>query len=55
MGEADYGEILAALRRVGYAGWLSVEVLAPVDKPLEVARASIEYLRQLLAANVLSL
>jgi hypothetical protein len=26
-----------------------------VDKPLEVARASIEYLRQLLAANVLSL
>jgi len=50
MGEADYGEILAALRRVGYAGWLSVEVLAPVDKPLEVAKASIEYMRRLLTA-----
>jgi len=55
MGEADYGEILAALRRVGYTGWLSVEVLAPVDKPLEVAKASIEHLRRLFAANPPSL
>ncbi|RLF01343.1 MAG: hypothetical protein DRK00_11615 [Thermoprotei archaeon] len=48
MGDADYREILNALREVGYRGWLSVEVLKEVEDPVAVAKASVEYLRSLL-------
>ena len=48
MGAADYRSIIGALREVGYGGWLSVEVLAPVEDPVAVAGASIRHLRELL-------
>jgi len=47
MGSADYREILGALREVGYGGWLSIEVLRPVDDPVDVARRGLQHLRSL--------
>ena len=47
-GKADYEEIIAALKLVGYTGWLSVEVLAEVDNPVVMAKLCLKLLRQLL-------
>ena len=51
-GELKFGDVLAALRRHGYAGWVSVEPFEYVpDGPMCAARA-IGYLRGLLEAQV---
>lgn len=46
MGSADYHEILNALKSIGYEGWLSMEVLMPVEDPVEVARRGLQCLRE---------
>lgn len=45
-GELDFVPILAALDRVGYDGWLSVEVFDYSPGPETLAQRSIEYLRE---------
>jgi len=45
-GGADYDGIIAALREVGYEGYLSVEVFDFKPDPLTIARRSIEFLRK---------
>ena len=45
-GELDFVPILAALEKVGYDGWLSVEVFDYSPGPETLARKSIEYLER---------
>ncbi len=45
-GELDFVPILAALEKVGYNGWLSVEVFDYSPGPETLARQSIEYLQR---------
>lgn len=47
-GCADYRGILSALKSIGYRGWLSIEILAQVENPVEAARGGLFYLRSLL-------
>mgnify|MGYP001773002052 CR=1 FL=1 len=49
MGSANYREIIEALRKIGYRGWLSVEILFNVEDPVATAKASIAFLRNLLS------
>lgn len=46
MGETKYEPIIAALREVGYDGWLSVEAFDFRPGAEHIARKSIEYLKQ---------
>jgi len=46
LGHAALPAVVAALRRIGYRGWLSAEVF-PLPTPLEAARRSIESVRRL--------
>jgi len=49
MGEMDLPGVLASLRAVGFAGWLTVDLFDIADAPDEAARASLAYMRRLLA------
>ena len=49
MGETDYGPILAALKKVNYDGWVSVEVFDYSPGAEKVARDSLRYMREVLA------
>jgi sugar phosphate isomerase/epimerase len=50
MGDVDHRPIIQALKEAGYKGYLSVEVFDYRPGAEEIARQSINYLRQLLAA-----
>ncbi|CAN5848183.1 sugar phosphate isomerase/epimerase [soil metagenome] len=49
MGEVKYEPIIAALREVGYEGWLSTEVFKYEMGPKIIAERSIAYLKQVMA------
>jgi sugar phosphate isomerase/epimerase len=49
MGEIVYGPIIAALREVGYDGWLCVEAFDLSYGAEKIAKASVEYLRKVTA------
>ena len=49
MGEVKYEPIIAALREVGYTGWLSTEVFDYTLGPKVIAERSINYLKEVMA------
>jgi sugar phosphate isomerase/epimerase len=46
MGETDFVPVAAALKNIGYHGYVSVEVFDYKPDPVTIARESIEYLRR---------
>jgi sugar phosphate isomerase/epimerase len=50
-GDVDFQPIAAALREVGYAGCVSVEVFKFEEGPEVIARRSLEYLRRVFASE----
>lgn len=48
-GALDYRAIFDALRAVGYAGWVTIELYPFQENPIEVARQAAEYIRPYLA------
>jgi sugar phosphate isomerase/epimerase len=49
-GDVDFVPIFAALKEVGYTGWVSVEVFNFDEGPEAIARQSLAYLKKALAA-----
>lgn len=49
MGEMDLPAILANLRATGFTGWLTVDLFDIADAPDAAARASLAYMRRLVA------
>ena len=47
LGAIDFAEVVEAIRRTGYDGWLTVELYPNIDDPDAAARGAIEYLRPL--------
>ncbi|MHA1682175.1 MAG: sugar phosphate isomerase/epimerase family protein [Promethearchaeota archaeon] len=51
MGGVDYIPILAALKDIGYTGWLSVETFRDDIPAREIAKESISYLREVMGSK----
>lgn len=51
MGEVKYGPVIAALRDIGYDGWLSVEAFDFRPGAETIARESIEYLKRVMSTG----
>ena len=45
-GSVDYGEIVEALKDIGYEGYVSVEILKDEPNPIEAARLSLKNLKR---------
>lgn len=50
-GDTDYVPIMAELDRVGYEGWVSVEVFDYSPDPITIARESLAYMRRCLPVS----
>jgi sugar phosphate isomerase/epimerase len=48
-GAIDFAEVVAAIRRTGYGGWLTVELYPYIDDPDGAARTALDVLRPLIA------
>ncbi len=48
-GAIDFGEVVSAIRRTGYDGWLTVELYPYLDNPDAAARTALEVLRPLIS------
>jgi sugar phosphate isomerase/epimerase len=51
-GAIDFAEVIAAIRRTGYDGWLTVELYPFLEDPDAAARGALDVLRPLVAENV---
>ena len=49
-GAIDFAEVVAAIKRTGYDGWLTVELYPNLDDPDTAARQALEYLAPLVNA-----
>jgi sugar phosphate isomerase/epimerase len=50
-GAIDFAEVIAAIRRTGYDGWLTVELYPFLDDPDAAARGALEVLRPLVTSS----
>ena len=53
-GAIDFAEVVAAIRRTGYNGWLTVELYPFLDDPDAAARSALEVLRPLVETGLMS-